>query len=242
MPGQSTDGPVSVAGAGRIYAARDGFRHAAGSVSGFPLIRYAMMPNLKTCCQTRVPEAGCDEAGRGCLAGPLVAAAVILPPDFSHPLLNDSKRMKPRDRDYMRGIIMREAVAWAVEEVSPQEIDRINILRASIEAMSRAAARLVPRPGLILVDGNRFYTPLDIPWKCVVGGDGIYADIAAASVLAKTRRDEIMVGLDAEYPLYGWRDNKGYATRLHRIAIREHGLTPYHRLTFNSAAADPALF
>ena len=164
-------------------------------------------------------EAGCDEAGRGCLAGPVFAAAVILPPDFHDPSLNDSKQMTERNRDRLRLIIEREAVAWAVEAVSAARIDEINILNASFEGMSLAVARLDPPP--------------EFPYRCVVKGDGKYADIAAASVLAKTHRDEYMLRLAEEYPQYGWKKNKGYPTREHRLAIREYGLTPHHRLSFS---------
>ena len=172
--------------------------------------------------QYDLPEAGCDEAGRGCLAGPVFAAAVMLPPDFHDPLLNDSKQMTER-----------EAVAWAVEAVSAARIDEINILNASFEGMSLAVARLDPAPAFLAIDGNRFRTRLEIPWRCIVKGDGKYADIAAASVLAKTHRDEYMLRIAEEFPQYGWAKNKGYPTREHRLAIREHGLTPHHRLTFN---------
>ncbi len=188
---------------------------------------------LKEYFQCEVPEAGCDEAGRGCLAGSVFAAAVILPPDFSHPLLNDSKQMTERRRDMLREIIEREAVAWAVSEVTAERIDKINILNASIEAMNAAVARLSVVPGFLVIDGNRFNTASQIPFRCIVKGDGRYADIAAASVLAKTHRDEYMRRLDREYPVYGWLKNKGYPTRDHRLAIRRHGLSPYHRLTFN---------
>ena len=183
--------------------------------------------------QYELPEAGCDEAGRGCLAGPVFAAAVILPPDFHDPLLNDSKQMTERNRDKLRAVIEREAVAWAVEAVSAARIDEINILKASFEGMSLAVARLDPQPGLLAIDGNRFRTTLEIPYRCVVKGDAKYAHIAAASVLAKTHRDEYMYRLAAEFPQYGWAKNKGYPTREHRLAIREYGLTPHHRLTFN---------
>ena len=172
--------------------------------------------------QYELPEAGCDEAGRGCLAGPVFAAAVMLPPDFHDPLL-----------DRLRAIIEREAVAWAVEAVSAARIDEINILNASFEGMSLAAARLDPAPGFLAIDGNRFRTQLAIPYRCIVKGDGKYADIAAASVLAKTHRDEYMRRLAEEFPQYGWLKNKGYPTREHRLAIREYGLTPHHRLSFN---------
>ena len=197
---------------------------------------------LETCYQRDVVEAGCDEAGRGCLAGPVFAAAVVLPADFSHPLLNDSKQMTERNRDTLREIVEREAVAWAVAEVSPEEIDRINILNASFEAMNRAVAGLGIVPGLLLIDGNRFRTQSGIPYRCVVGGDGKYADIAAASVLAKTHRDEYMRRIAAEYPEYGWAKNKGYPTREHRLAVARHGVTPYHRLTFNHTIGQLELF
>ena len=178
-------------------------------------------------------EAGCDEAGRGCLAGPVFAAAVILPEDFSNEMLNDSKQLSEKKRDELRTIIEREALAWAVASVDNNEIDKINILNASFEGMSLAAARLDPAPGFLAIDGNRFRTRLELPYRCIVKGDGKYADIAAASVLAKTHRDEYMLRLAEEFPQYGWRKNKGYPTREHRLAIREYGLTPHHRLTFN---------
>lgn len=197
---------------------------------------------LDNCYQQDLPEAGCDEAGRGCLAGPVFAAAVILPPDFSHPLLNDSKQMTARRRDLLRGIIEREAIAWAVSSVSAEQIDRINILNASFEAMSLAVATLNVRPGFLAIDGNRFRTTLDTPYCCIVQGDGKYANIAAASVLAKTHRDEYMLRLAAEFPEYGWDRNKGYPTREHRIAIHRYGLTPHHRQTFNHAADQLDLF
>lgn len=197
---------------------------------------------LENSYQKELLEAGCDEAGRGCLAGPVFAAAVILPPDFSHPLLNDSKQMTERNRDLLREVICREAVAWAVEAVSAERIDEINILNASFEGMSLAAVRLDPRPQFLAIDGNRFRTMLDIPYCCIVKGDGKYADIAAASVLAKTFRDEYMRKIDAEYPMYGWSRNKGYPTREHRLAIREHGLSPHHRLTFNHEIDQLELF
>lgn len=188
---------------------------------------------LELCTQYEVPEAGCDEAGRGCLAGPVFAAAVILPPGFSHPLLNDSKQMSERNRDLLRPIIEREAVAWAVEAVDAGRIDEINILNASFEAMSRAVIRLSVRPQMLAIDGNRFRSDLQIAYRCIVKGDARYAHIAAASVLAKTHRDEYMRRIDAEYPQYGWSRNKGYPTRDHRLAIRRYGLSPYHRLSFN---------
>lgn len=183
--------------------------------------------------QYHLSEAGCDEAGRGCLAGPVFAAAVMLPPDFHDPLLNDSKQMSERNRDKLRAVIEREAIAWAVEAVSAARIDEINILNASFEGMSLAVERLSPAPEFLAIDGNRFRTHLTIPWQCIVKGDGKYADIAAASVLAKTHRDEYMRRIAGEYPQYGWSQNKGYPTREHRLAIREYGLTPHHRLSFN---------
>ena len=197
---------------------------------------------LENSYQKELLEAGCDEAGRGCLAGPVFAAAVILPPDFSHPLLNDSKQMTERNRDLLREVICREAVAWAVEAISAERIDEINILNASFEGMSLAAVRLDPRPQFLAIDGNRFRTMLNVPYRCIVKGDGKYADIAAASVLAKTFRDEYMRKIDAEYPMYGWSRNKGYPTREHRLAIREHGLSPHHRLTFNHEIDQLELF
>ncbi len=187
-------------------------------------------------------EAGCDEAGRGCLAGPVFAAAVILPRDFHHPLLNDSKQMTRRNRDLLREVIEREAVAWAVEAVSAARIDEINILNASFEGMSLAAARLDPAPEFLAIDGNRFRTKLELPYRCVIKGDATYADIAAASVLAKTHRDEYMEHLAEEFPEYGWLKNKGYPTKEHRLAILKYGLTPHHRLTFNHTIGQTELF
>ena len=187
-------------------------------------------------------EAGCDEAGRGCLAGSVFAAAVILPPDFHHPLLNDSKQMTARRRELLRGIIEREAVAWAVAEVTAERIDEINILNASFEGMNRAVMSLGVEPQFLVIDGNRFRTQLSYPYACIVKGDGKYADIAAASVLAKTHRDEYMMRLHEQYPFYGWDRNKGYPTREHRLAIREHGLSPVHRLTFNHGIDQLELF
>ena len=197
---------------------------------------------LETCYQHELIEAGCDEAGRGCLAGSVFAAAVILPPDFHHPLLNDSKQMTERRRNTLREIIEREAVAWKVVEVTAERIDQINILNASIEGMNLAIKGLEVSPEFIVIDGNRFHTDLTTPWRTIVKGDGKYANIAAASVLAKTHRDEYMMRLAEEYPMYGWQQNKGYPTRQHRLAIREHGLTPYHRLTFNSSPEQLELF
>lgn len=177
-------------------------------------------------------EAGCDEAGRGCLAGPVVAAAVILPDGFTHPLLRDSKQMSERQREEARAIIIDNAVAWAVGMCSPAEIDEINILNASIEAMHRALTALSVRPGAIIVDGNRFKPFEDIPATTVVKGDGKYANIAAASIIAKTTRDHLMTEADATYPGYGLAVHKGYPTAAHRAAIAAMGPTPIHRLTF----------
>ncbi len=187
---------------------------------------------MELCYDSMVVEAGCDEAGRGPLAGPVFAAAVILPKGFFHPLLDDSKRMSERNRNLLREVICEQAVAWAVAEVSPAEIDEMNILRASCEAMSRAVERLSLRPDHLLIDGNRFYPRLDIPYRCEVKGDGRFANIAAASVLAKTFRDERMRQLAEEYPGYGWERNMGYPTREHRQAIERLGVTPHHRLSF----------
>lgn len=177
-------------------------------------------------------EAGCDEAGRGCLAGAVFAAAVILPKDFAHPLLNDSKQLTESQRDVLRKVIESEALAWSVAEVSAEEIDRINILKASFLAMHRAVDALRLRPEMLLIDGNRFYPYPQTPHLCVVKGDGKYASIAAASVLAKTWRDEAMLKLHQDSPHYKWSENKGYPTAAHRMAIREHGVSPWHRRTF----------
>ena len=192
--------------------------------------------------QTELLEAGCDEAGRGCLAGSVFAAAVILPNDFHHPWLNDSKQMTEARRNKLREIIEREAVAWHVAEVTAERIDRINILNASIEGMNIAIEALDPHPEFVVIDGNRFHTSLDIAWRTIVKGDGKYANIAAASVLAKTHRDEYMLRLAEEFPMYGWDKNKGYPTRQHRLAVREYGLSPYHRLSFNCAPEQLELF
>lgn len=198
--------------------------------------------HLKTCLHPDLLEAGCDEAGRGPLAGPVYAAAVILPRDFHHPLLNDSKQMTARAREELRPVIEREAVAWAVEEVSPEEIDEINILAASITGMQRAVRKLAVRPDFLLVDGNRF-KPFDgYPYQTVVHGDATYACIAAASVLAKTWRDERMVQLAREYPEYGWDRNMGYPTPEHIQAIKLYGYTPWHRRSFHPKELEPTLF
>ena len=180
-----------------------------------------------------VIEAGCDEAGRGCLAGAVYAAAVILPQDFHNELLNDSKKLTERQRYALREVIEREAIAWAVGTVSPQEIDKINILNASILAMHRAVDGLQVRPEALIIDGNRFKPYHDLPHTTVVKGDGKYLSIAAASILAKTYRDDYMNKLHEEYPHYDWKGNKGYPTKKHREGIRLHGTTPYHRMSFN---------
>ena len=177
-------------------------------------------------------EAGCDEAGRGCLAGPVFAAAVILPPTFRHPLLNDSKQVTEEDRDKLRPIIERKALAWAVAMIDHEEIDRINILKASLKAMHLAVDKLTLRPDLLLIDGHIFSPYFGIVHQCVVQGDAIYASIAAASILAKTHRDAYMQQLHLQYPVYGWNENKGYGTAFHRENIVAHGLSPYHRKTF----------
>lgn len=178
-------------------------------------------------------EAGCDEAGRGCLAGPVFAAAVILPPDFFHPLLNDSKQVVEETRNELRIFIEKNAIAYSVAQVDHEEIDRINILKASFKAMHLALDKLKKRPKLLLIDGNRFVKYRRTPHECIIKGDGIYASIAAASILAKTHRDEFMKNLHFEYPQYRWITNKGYGTGEHRQAIAVHGPSPYHRRTFN---------
>ncbi len=177
-------------------------------------------------------EAGVDEAGRGCLAGPVFAAAVILPMDYSHPLLNDSKQLSDQRRRELREVIERDAVAWAVASASPKEIDQINILNASILAMHRALDALKEQPQAVIVDGNRFKPWRKLPYTTIVKGDGKMMAIAAASILAKTYRDDYMIALANDYPQYGWQQNKGYPTQQHRQGIRLHGLSPYHRLSF----------
>mgnify|MGYP003513525069 FL=1 len=178
-------------------------------------------------------EAGCDEAGRGCLAGSVYAAAVILPKDYDNPLLNDSKKLTEKRRKVLRDQIVRDAVAWAVGVVTPEEIDKINILNASFLAMHRALDQLTIRPEAVIVDGNRFNPYHDLPYTTIVKGDGKYQSIAAASILAKTFRDEYMDSLANEYPYYDWQKNKGYPTKAHREGIRDHGPSPYHRMSYN---------
>ncbi len=187
---------------------------------------------LSSYYQDLLIEAGCDEAGRGCYAGPVFAAAVILPRDFYHPLLNDSKQVKEADRYSLRAIIQQEAVAWAVASVSAEDIDRINILQASYLAMHLALDQLAVVPELLLIDGNRFKPYKEIKYHCIVKGDGKYASIAAASILAKTHRDDLMVSLHEQFPHYHWKENKGYGTSVHREAIRQHGICGFHRKSF----------
>ena len=197
------------------------------------------MTSLPNCSVFSALEAGCDEAGRGCLAGPVYAAAVILPDDFHHPWLNDSKQLTEKRREALRPIIEKEAIAWAVATCSPEEIDRINILNASILTMHRALDALSVRPRRVIVDGNRFKPYADLPWETFVKGDGRFGNIAAASILAKTHRDEFMTRIALEYPAYKWDVNKGYPTKDHRAAIEANGPTPYHRMSFR--LVDPQL-
>lgn len=187
-------------------------------------------------------EAGCDEAGRGCLAGPVVAAAVILPKDFEHEMLNDSKQLSESQRDLLRPIVEKEALAWAVAFVDPKEIDRRNILQASFLAMHLAIQQLKVQPGLLLIDGNRFAKYPGIPHQCFVKGDGRFLSIAAASVLAKTHRDAYMKELANQFPQYHWEENKGYPTPAHRAAIRQFGPTPFHRKSFRLLPEQGRLF
>ena len=188
---------------------------------------------LESCYYQGKVEAGCDEAGRGCLAGSVYAAAVILPEGYQNELLNDSKQLTEKKRYQLREMIERDAVAWAVGIVTPEEIDKINILNASILAMHRALDQLKVRPEAIIVDGNRFKKYKDLPHTTIVKGDGKYLSIAAASILAKTYRDDYMNRLAEEYPQYDWKSNKGYPTKKHRDAIRQYGITPYHRKSYN---------
>lgn len=187
-------------------------------------------------------EAGCDEAGRGCLAGPVYAAAVILPPDFKNELLNDSKQLTEHQRNLLRPIIEKEALAWGVGIVTSEEIDEINILNASFLAMHRAVDQLKVRPEFLLIDGNKFKPYKGINHTCIVKGDAKMMSIAAASVLAKTYRDEFMEKIGKEFPQYNWKGNKGYPTKAHRAAIREFGPTPYHRMSFRLLNDEPSLF
>lgn len=188
---------------------------------------------LKSHYYDNLVEAGCDEAGRGCLAGSVYAAAVILPPDYENDLLNDSKKLTAKKRYALREVIQRDALAWAVGIVTPEEIDKINILNASFLAMHRALDQLSLRPEAVIVDGNRFKPYQDLPFTTIVKGDGKYLSIAAASVFAKTYRDDYMLSLAKEYPQYDWQSNMGYPTKKHRQAIRDYGITPYHRKSYN---------
>lgn len=187
---------------------------------------------LKKFYQSTLTEAGCDEAGRGCYAGPVFAAAVILPKNFRHKLLNDSKQVKAEVRTELRYIIEENAISYAVASVDNDEIDSINILKASFKAMHLAIDQLSEAPGMLLIDGNRFYKYKNIPHECIIKGDGIYTSIAAASILAKTYRDEYMLKLHQEYPFYGWNNNKGYGTLEHRKALDLYGICKYHRKSF----------
>ena len=187
---------------------------------------------LKSYFQKKLIEAGCDEAGRGCLAGPVYAAAVILPKDYKNKSLNDSKQVSKKNRDVLRLEIEKEAIAFAVGIVDNNEIDKINILNASFLAMNRAIDQLLLKPQLLIIDGNRFKTYQQIPHKCIVKGDGKYLSIAAASILAKTYRDEYLLKMHQEFPSYDWKNNKGYPTKAHRNSIRAYGTTNYHRKTF----------
>jgi len=187
-------------------------------------------------------EAGCDEAGRGCLAGPVVAAAVILPKYYQHELLNDSKQLTKEDRELLRIEIQRDALAWAVAEVAPEEIDKINILNASFKAMHLAVDQLKTRPELLLIDGNRFKAYGDVRFECIIKGDATYLSIAAASILAKTYRDDFMIKLANEFPGYSWETNVGYPTEAHREGIRQCGVTPYHRKSFTLLPIQLELF
>ena len=197
---------------------------------------------LKVFHHSHLLEAGCDEAGRGCFAGPVYAAAVILPTDFYHPLLNDSKQVSPETRAELRAYIETHALDFAVEKVSNEEIDEINILKASFKAMHLAIKKLKRQPEFLLIDGHLFYKYQKVPHLCIVRGDGIYASIAAASILAKTYRDEYMQRLHSEFPEYGWYNNKGYGTPEHRRGIEVHGLCAHHRKSFNIVPAQLALF
>ncbi|MBK5272055.1 MAG: ribonuclease HII [Bacteroidia bacterium] len=192
--------------------------------------------------QEELTEAGCDEAGRGCFAGPVFAAAVILPKFFFHPLLNDSKKLSAKQRYELRPLIEQAAISYAVASVDNEEIDAINILRASFKAMHLAIDQLKQKPGLLLIDGNRFTRYKKISHHCIIKGDGIYTSIAAASILAKTYRDDFMLQLHQEFPYYGWQSNKGYGTAGHRRAIEQYGLCKYHRKTWRLTTEQPELF
>ena len=200
------------------------------------------MPELLSSFGNLYPEAGCDEAGRGCFAGPVFAAAVILPPDFHHPLLNDSKKVKESDRLLLKNYIEAHCITYHVAKVEADEIDQINILRASFKAMHLAIDGLKKRHKLLLIDGNRFLKYKNIPHQCIIKGDGKFASIAAASILAKTYRDEYMVKIHGQFPLYNWNSNKGYGTAAHRTAIEKYGLTIHHRKSFSIVPKQGFLF
>lgn len=197
---------------------------------------------LKSSFSKGIIEAGCDEAGRGCLAGPVVAAAVILPPRYRHKLLNDSKQLSEKKRIQLRKDIEKDALAWAVSFVDNNEIDKVNILNASYLAMNRSVDQLKTVPELLLIDGNRYKPHNDIPFECIIKGDGKYLSIAAASILAKTYRDEYMIKIGKQFPDYQWHQNKGYPTAIHREAIRSIGLSAYHRKTFRQLPEQLELF
>lgn len=197
---------------------------------------------LKSCYQSDLVEAGCDEAGRGCYAGPVFAAAVILPKNYHHPLLNDSKQLSEKLRYEMRIVIERDAIDFAVAFVGNEEIDQINILKASFKAMHLAVEKLQKKPQLLLIDGNRFLSFRKIPHQCFVKGDGLFASIAAASILAKTYRDDFMSKIHNDFPCYGWESNKGYGTATHRMAIEQFGLCKYHRKSFRIHPLQTELF
>lgn len=197
---------------------------------------------LQSFFQDELIEAGCDEAGRGCLAGPVFAAAVILPKDFFHPFLNDSKQISEEQRYELRPIIEQQAIAYGVAQLDHKQIDKLNILKASFKSMHLAVNQLSIRPQLLLIDGNRFAAYKSIPHKCIIGGDGKYASIAAASILAKTYRDDFMKELHLKYPKYNWQQNKGYATREHQQALDKYGPCRYHRRSFRLDYSQPALF
>jgi len=190
--------------------------------------------SLKSSYSTEgILECGCDEAGRGCLAGPLFAAAVIFPPNYHHSKLNDSKQLSKKERKQLREVITKEAIAYAVAQISVETIDQINILNAAFKGMNEAVKRLTVVPELLLIDGNQFKNETDIPYRCIVKGDAQYLSIAAASILAKTFRDDYMDIIDKEYPHYGWKENKGYATAVHQNALLQYGRSPYHRKSFH---------
>lgn len=197
---------------------------------------------LLSCFSNDLIEAGCDEAGRGCLAGPVVAAAVILPKDYKHELLNDSKQLNRKQREALRSDVQRDAIAWAIAEVTSEEIDVINILNASFKAMHRAVDKLKQKPELLLIDGNRFNRYEAIQHQCIIKGDSLYLSIAAASVLAKTYRDDYMQNLSTQFPGYGWERNAGYPTKEHRNGIRALGITPFHRRSFTLLPEQIELF